>query len=50
MYYFKLQKFKFKQLIDYTSVWQKLFLPTYFTIQLIFIIIYESHSTFWYYL
>ena len=30
-------------------VWQKLFLPTYFTIQLIFVIIYGPHCTFWYY-
>ena len=30
-------------------VWQKLFLPTYFTIQLIFTTIHESYCTFWYY-
>ena len=29
-------------------VWQKLFLSTYFTIQLIFATIYGSHCTFWY--
>ena len=28
------------------SVWQKLFLPTYFIIQLIFATIYESHCIF----
>ena len=31
-------------------VWQRLFLPTYFTILLIFVTIYGSHCTFWYYL
>ena len=30
-------------------VWQKLFLPTYFTIQLIFATIHRFHCTFWYY-
>ena len=33
----------------YVFVWQKLFLSTYFTIQLIFATIYGSHYTFWYY-
>ena len=31
------------------SVWYRLFLPTYFTIQFIFAIIYGSHYIFWYY-
>ena len=31
------------------SVWLAYFLPTYFTIQLIFSIIHEFHCTFWYY-
>ena len=35
---------------DEVSDWQRLFLPTYFTIQLIFATIYRSHYTFWYYL
>ena len=32
------------------SVWQKLFLSTYFIIQLIFATIHGSYCTFWYYL
>ena len=34
---------------DVASVWQRLILPTYFTIQLIFCTIQESRCTFWYY-
>ena len=35
---------------DVVCIWHELFLPTYFTIQLIFTTIHVSHYTFWYYL
>ena len=38
------------ELYDLVSIWQRLFLPIYFTIQLIFAIIHGSHYTFLYYL
>ena len=36
-------------IINIVSVWIAYFLPTYFTIQFIFVTIYEFYCTFWYY-